>query len=240
MKKHEQISEEQLNAFVDGELESEERSCLFNEAELSEELDQRVCKQRKLKELVKHAYNDVPEPKHTKIYGFRTSLAGLSMAASVLLLIGILSGYFIGGLIGQNNPVGNPIDHHVANTGPGAAISSENYILHAISGDPEHMKRVLETAKDLLAESEGNVSRQIEVVANERGIDLLRSDVTPFGDEIAALADKQVLFYACSKSIQKLENDGIEVRLVPQANARYTALDRVVIRMKDGWQYIKI
>ena len=63
MKKEDHISEEQLNAFVDGELDSEEISCLFDEAEQSAELDQRLCQQRKLKELVKHAYQDVPEPR---------------------------------------------------------------------------------------------------------------------------------------------------------------------------------
>lgn len=62
MKKNEQISEEQLNAFVDGEVNSEERSYLVNEAERSAEFNQRLCQQRKIKELVKHAYRDVPEP----------------------------------------------------------------------------------------------------------------------------------------------------------------------------------
>ena len=33
MNKDERISEEQLNAFVDGELDSEEISCVLNEAE---------------------------------------------------------------------------------------------------------------------------------------------------------------------------------------------------------------
>ena len=47
MKKDEHISEEQLNAFVDGELDSEESSCLLDEAERSADLDQRLCHQRK-------------------------------------------------------------------------------------------------------------------------------------------------------------------------------------------------
>ena len=75
---------------------------------------------------------------------------------------------------------------------------------------------------------------------DEQGLDLLRSDVTPFSAEISALASESVIFYACSKAIQRLEAKGIEVQLVPEAIPGYTALDRVVIRMKDGWQYIKI
>ena len=66
MKKDENISEEQLNAFIDGELESEEINSVFDEAEQSDDLDGRLCQQRKLKELVKHAYRDVPEPSRRK------------------------------------------------------------------------------------------------------------------------------------------------------------------------------
>ena len=57
-----QFSEEQINAFVDDELDPEEKSRIFTEAGQCEDLDQRLCQQRKLKELVKLAYQDVPKP----------------------------------------------------------------------------------------------------------------------------------------------------------------------------------
>ena len=49
-----------------------------------------------------------------------------------------------------------------------------------------------------------------------------------------------MLFFACSRAIERLERQGISVRLVPEANTRYTALDRVVLRLQDGWAYEKI
>jgi len=237
MKKDDKVSEEQLNAFLDGELESEERSCLFNEAERSAELNQRLCQQRKLKELVQHAYRDVPEPKR-RLAGrrSRTGMVGLATAASLLLVLGITAGLFMRGYL---NPVLNPGGSAVATTAQ-AVTEIENYILHVISGEPEQMRRALQKAEQLLASAEPNKPRQVEVVANERGLDLLRSDVTQFSSEISSLASEDVIFYACSKAIQRLEEKGIEVQLVPEAIPGYTALDRVVIRMKDGWQYIKI
>jgi intracellular sulfur oxidation DsrE/DsrF family protein len=102
------------------------------------------------------------------------------------------------------------------------------------------MKRALQKAEELLSTARPGYPRQVEVVANERGIDLLRSDITPFSAEISALANRNVIFYACSKAIERLEEKGVNVQLVPEAIPGYTALDRVVIRMKDGWQYIKI
>jgi len=237
MNKSDHVSEEQLNAFVDGELESEERNTLFNEAERSAELDQRLCQQRKLKELVKHAYRDVPELKR-RLTGRRTpgSMLGLSLAASVLLCLGVTIGLLVHGFLDQNPRPGG----YAAAANPPAATAAENYILHVISGEPEQMKHALQQARELLSAAEPGKPRQVEVVANDRGLNLLRSDVTPFSSEISALSNENVIFYACSKAIQRLEEKGVVVQLVPEAIPGFTALDRVVMRMNDGWQYIKI
>lgn len=237
MNKDDKISEEQLNAFLDGELEPEERSCLFNEAELSDDLDQRLCQQRKLKELVQHAYMDVPAPKrHLAGRRTRSGLVGLAMAASLLLVVGVSAGMFIRGYLEPVTGTGG----NVSTNNPQAVVAMENYILHVISGEPEQMKLALQKAEELLSATGPDNPRRVEVVANEQGLDLLRSDITPFSKEISALASEEVIFYACSKAIQRLEEKGVEVKLVPEAIPGYTALDRVVIRMKDGWQYIKI
>jgi intracellular sulfur oxidation DsrE/DsrF family protein len=82
--------------------------------------------------------------------------------------------------------------------------------------------------------------RHVEIIANEQGLNLLRRDITPYAREIAALQENDVVFYACSRSIQRLEEKGVSVELVPYTNADYTALDRVVSRMQEGWLYEKI
>ncbi len=237
MNKDKHVSEEQLNAFVDGELESEEANSFFNEAEQSTELDQRLCQQRKLKELVKHAYREVPGPQQpSSIHRWPKSLFGLALAATVLLVVGAISGLFIHGYI----------EHDAVNAGYAAAVNSnpadvtENYIIHVSSGDPDKMGRALQKAQALLSAAGPGDRRKVEVVANERGLDLLRSDVTRFRDEISYLASEQVVFYACSKTIQRLQEKGVNVKLVPEAIQGFTALDRVVLRMHEGWQYIKI
>lgn len=237
MNKDDHISEEQLNALVDGELDSEEKGNVYDQAEQSAELDQRLCQQRKLKELVKHAYSEVPEPKRHSVRGRSpVGMLGFALAASLFLAVGAAASFFIQGYLGTDSSRGG----YVAATNAGAVVAPQNYILHVASGDTKQMKHALQQARELLEAAEPGKPRQVEVVANERGLNLLRSDVTPFADEISALADKSVIFYACSKAIQRLEEKGVEVQLVPEAIPGYTALDRVVIRMKDGWQYIKI
>ena len=237
MKKDENISEEQLNAFIDGELESEEINGVFDEAEQSTELDQRLHRQRKLKELVKHAYRDVPEPGRRSPAGrMPTSIPGMALVASLLLFLGAAAGMFLNHSLYQK---ALPAGHETAATGQ-PVIAVDNYILHVSSGDPEQMQRALKMAKALLSSAEPDAPRQVEVVANEKGLDLLRSDITKFNEEINYLASNKVVFYACSKTIQRLEEKGVVVRLVPEAISGYTALDRVVLRMQDGWEYIKI
>ena len=102
------------------------------------------------------------------------------------------------------------------------------------------MAAALQRAETLLASAPDDGVRQVEIVANEQGIDLLRSDVTQFAVEISLLQANDVMFYACSKTIQRLEENGVEVQLVPHAISDYTALDRVVMRMQEGWHYEKI
>ena len=229
MNRDEGFSEEQLNAFVDNELDPEEKQRVYSEASHCEELDQRICKQRKVKELVKLAYEDIPRPgrKGPAPLG-HGGLLGRALVATVLLTVGIAMGFFGQRAIeGTANPAA-------------AAAQPDRYLLHVASGAPADMAAALQRAEDLLASSTDEGPRQVEIVANEQGLNMLRSDVTQFAADIAVLQAHDVLFYACSKTIQRFEENGIEVRLVPHTITRYTALDRVVIRMQEGWHYEKI
>jgi len=237
MNKDKHVSEEQLNAFVDGELEAEETNALLGETEQSAELDQRLCRQRKLKELVKHAYREVPEPQRpSSMHRLPKSMFGLALVASVLLVMGAITGLFLHGYF-EHRPVNGG---YAATNGENPVAASENFIIHVSSGNPEKMKIALQKAQALLSSGGAGSHRMVEVVANEQGLDLLRSDVTRFKDEISYLASESVVFYACSKTIQRLQENGVDVKLVPEAIQGYTALDRVVLRMHEGWQYIKI
>jgi uncharacterized protein len=233
MKKDDVFSEEQVNAFVDGELDPEEKSRLYNAAARSPELDESLCRQRKMKELVKHAYENVPEPERLP----RTPLGGGSFfsrafAAGVLLAIGLGAGMLGHYYLDQNAAGGAALVEPVAEV--------TNYLLHVTSGDPEHMYAALQQAEALLEAAEDGEQRRVEIVANEKGLDLLRLDVTPYAKEISALQESNVVFYACSRTIERLEEKGVDVELVPHTNVDYTALDRVVSRMQDGWKYEKI
>ena len=234
MKKDEHFSEEQLNALVDGELDPEETSRFYNETERSPELDQRLCHQRKMKELVKHAYEDVPRPARLSRPPLgRGGLFSRALAAVILLAVGLTAGILAHNYVDQIR---------ADNMGLASKdiVKVNNFLLHVTSAEPEKMYAALRQAKVLLEAAEEGEQRRVEIIANEHGLDLLRRDVTPYAQEIAALQDNDVVFYACSKTIERLEDSGVRVELVPHTNTDYTALDRVVSRMQDGWKYEKI
>jgi anti-sigma factor RsiW len=129
MTKDSNFSEEQLNAFVDDELDPEEKSRLYNETARSVELDQRLCRQRKTKELVKHAYENVPAP--VRAGGTPLGRRGFfsrSLAASVLLLVGLG-----GGLLGHYYLDEQRKSASATAAEPVPKVS--NYLLHVTSGD---------------------------------------------------------------------------------------------------------
>ena len=234
MKKDEHFSEEQLNALVDGELDPEERSTVYNRTTHDPELDQRICKQRKIKELVKHAYEDVPRIERPGGRPLGRGLFSKGLAAAALLTVGLIIG-----VIGQSL-VDRDAQGRAGAAAEQALTAHENYLLHVISGDPEQMYAALEQATFLLDTAGEGKAARVEIVANEHGIDLLRSDVTPFAREIADLQQRDVVFYACLRTIERLNEEGIDVVLVPDTRKQYTAMDRVVTRMQQGWKYEKI
>jgi intracellular sulfur oxidation DsrE/DsrF family protein len=235
MKTDEHFSEEQLNAFVDGELDPEEKSRLYNESERSPDLDQRLCRQRKIKDLVQHAYKEVPPPFRSGGTPLtRTGLLGRTIAAGLLIIVGLSAGIIAHQYLDQQQ-----IDIGAA-TATSPVQQIDKYLLHVVSGEPEQMLAALEHATYLLESAGSGEVRQVEIVANERGLDLLRSDVTPYAAEIAMLQQNNVVFYACSRTIERLEEKGVTVQLVPFTNPDYTALDRVVTRMQEGWKYEKL
>jgi intracellular sulfur oxidation DsrE/DsrF family protein len=230
MNREDLISDEQLNAFADGELEADDENRIFSTAEECPELDARLCQQRKLKELVQHAYRELPKPRR-RDGGGRSggSLLSLGAAAILMLAIGLAGGWF----------AARSQDDGAAAVAA-AQTNPDTWLLHVTSSDPVQMQRALNRAEELMTAGDGSNHRQVEIVANEGGLDLLRSDRTPFAERIRYLAEQDVLFFACSRAIKRLEEHGESVVLVPEAIARYTALDRVVHRLQQGWTYEKI
>lgn len=236
MSNDEKVTEQMLNAFVDNELDAESRAMVFNNADDSSDVDIKLCEYRKLKDLMRHAYCDVPGMTHaapTPPYsGFRVT----GKTAFAAVVFGIVSA-FAGALIGHSvAPAISASDHQLL-----AAEQSNNVIVHLTSNDVETMDAALTRVEFLLADQRSSgTTFAIELVTNDYGIDLLRSDTSPFAERIAALQDHHVVLLACARRIERLKQAGEDVLLLPRVEHQYTAFERVVDRLESGWRYESI
>lgn len=238
------ISDEFLNAFVDHELESNEKSELFDSIEREEALKARVCELRGLKELVQHAYLQPPtyiSSTRKKMFSWPHYMQTLA-ACFVLILFGGVSGW----AISANSVSGN--DHKLikllqavqsnANVNEPAKI-----IVQVSSANPVRLKMALDETESLLEHYRlANRPLKMEVIANGDGVNLVRSDVSPYVARIAMMKAKykNLDFVACNQTIAGLLNNGVVVRLLPNIRIATSAFDEINMRILQGWDYVRV
>ena len=102
---------------------------------------------------------------------------------------------------------------------------------------PNHDKRgLLDTYK------RANSQIQVEVIANKRGVDLLRSNVSAYERRISLMQEKypNLSFLVCGQTISKLQKEGKSVKLLPHTGVASSAADQINKRLLQGWGYIRI
>jgi len=94
----------------------------------------------------------------------------------------------------------------------------------------------------LAAHSDKGDAFRLEVVANDKGIELLRRDTSPFPQRIEALLSKydNVSFLACANALRKLRERGVKIDLLPGTRSDHTAIDEIINRLEGGWRYLKV
>lgn len=240
MNNDQDIEDLQLHAFIDDELDEQECAMLLAELERSGETEKRLGDYRKLKDLVKNAYSSVPSPRRASVSIPITGRKPNAFISGFLLVLGC----FIGGLLTHmvwSESVSKEQSLHAANTTlNGLSDKKNHFLLHLASGDAAAMDSALDRAETLVMNSSKLNPTTVEVIANYKGINLLRSDVSPFKKRIAELADKHVLFIACARRIGNLIESNQTVQLFPEVEHRYTAVERIVEGLQDGATYEKI
>lgn len=236
------ITDETLNAFVDQQLTPSEMGEVFEAVKQDAELAKRSCEIRQLKSMIKHAYAGV-EPSRPAQWSRRRSW-GLQAAAAVLLL-------GLGGLLGWTlRPVGDSIlPDELVHKGEFMrashqyAAAGNRFILHIDSDKLDRMTAVLDYADQILdnAKKDG-VPAELEIVANNYGLNLLREDLSPYRARIDALAAKHanLKFIACGQAVARVEREGKKVNLVEEAKVVPSVIGEVVSKMKEGWTYIRV
>jgi intracellular sulfur oxidation DsrE/DsrF family protein len=247
MKVKNDISNELLNAYLDNELDNEERGEIMAALENDPALAGRLCELRNTKELTQFAYSNLASVQHQVTqWKLGKQLMSIATAATLLLALGALIGWIAHDRLSVNS---------ILHAGQGQIIfdpsqaslpvvaEQKKVILHIDTAEPDRLTAALDSAEDLLITSAANNNQlELEIIANARGLDLLRTGTTPFAERITELTEKydNLSILACSRAIKRLEDLGVRVKLVPEAGTAPSALDQIVDRLKQGWVYIKV
>jgi hypothetical protein len=235
----EPVSQEYLNALVDGELAADELERAYRRIEEDADFKARVCETRTLKERVKGGYADLA-PAHV---GKGRSFGWLpqAMVAMLMLAVGLGGGWLARGELAQppqmDRLAGLPSGYQPVSLS--SQVDPGKVLLHLDSNAPARLDAALDLAERMLAEGNG---ARVEVVVNSDGLNLLRQDVSPYRERIARLADQHanLIFVACGQTVARFKREGIQVVLVPEASVATSAIGEILGRMRDGWVYVKV
>lgn len=237
------ISEDTLQAWVDGQFSTEESAALLVELQGDRELMKRACDIRMLKEAVRLAYQDPPPP--AGLYQtVRQSGAWRSLVATVAVLV-------IGVVMGWNLRPSEPVQRFVVldPTGSGQLpVSAESeamrIVFHMTNPDMAVGGELLDEIETMLqAYRRQGEDLRVEVVAHGEGLGLLRERLSLHQDRIETMADRypNLTFVACQNTIDRLRVErGVEVVLLPDAYLTESGVNHVVRRQQEGWVYIRV
>ncbi|MCO6412992.1 MAG: hypothetical protein J5I92_09625 [Thiogranum sp.] len=236
MKNFDDIDEQTLGAFVDGQLDAAQSSLVIKAVDKDPALREQVYQLRRAKDLMKLGFGDARPASPSGVpHKARPGRFGVGVAASVALLVtgfgaGSL-GYYCTRYLDTDSSVMASL----------AQRQSDHVVLHINDSDPRHFMAALDYVDRFLEENTAT-GGQIEVVANAGGLDLMRAGLSPYEERVVAMINRRnnVHFIACANAINNLQQQGIEPRIIRSVNTEQTALEHIVERLRSGWTYIKV
>lgn len=244
-----ELSDEQLNAFVDGQLGSDERSRMLSALSADEALGRRACELRRLRDLVQHAYTQPPAAPTKPAPVKRHWDWQRAVAAAMLLTIGVSLGWLAHARHSQ------PLHLQAMYLDEEKAFQTsaleqtplhgeKKILLHLSSAEPEKLEHALTTAENLLHRYRQLAQPvELEVIVNAGGLNLLRADTSPYAQRVSALQNTydNLSFVACQTAMDRLRRETHQnPDLLPEALVTPNALEEILTRLQQGWVYISV
>ena len=184
MSNSDKIDEMMISAFVDNQLDAENREAIVIEMDEDEELRDKVYQIRRAKDLIKLAFSDIkPSEFNDKKFANPLRRQYMTRIAAAFSAIAISLGSGFAGY------------HYSQDTMTGLSLSEltqeedQRIILHIDAPDPKQFESTLAYTEKFLNQNKNNVKAKIEVVANAGGIDLLREDF-PLSEKVTRIMNE--------------------------------------------------
>ena len=231
-----ELDEFTLNAYVDGQLDSELERTVLSAMDNDPEIREQVCQLRRAKDWMRTGFADAqPVEQRLPRYRKRWSRLQTGIAASIVALAIGMAGGLLGYVFAERE-----MATQLAATGLGQE-NPHKVLLHLGDAEPGHFQAVLDYAESFLEEHQGS-DVQVEVIANSGGIDLMRAGVSPYEGRVRALSEKysNLQFLACMNALRNIRREGIDPVMIDDVHTGATAVDHIVKRLREGWTYRKV
>lgn len=238
MSEDQKVSFEELNAFIDGELDAGASARVLAAIDGDDRLKREACELRALRDQVRHAY----EPGRLGGGQGRHRFVGgrwpQALAAGLLLAVGAIVGWQGHAL---RQPDGGDAWQRIAQVVPQG--DARRLVLHVGDPDRARFENTLEEVRGMLKAAHGRGQRmELEILANGTGLNLLRVKTSPVAEKLAQLQAEfpELTLVACGQGLNRLQGQGDDIRLVPGVVTADSALDQIVRRMNQGWAYLRV
>lgn len=239
MKSDGSVSNEQLNAYMDNELENEDRAQVLSALRADKSLSEELACLQQINDLVSLAYQDVPASPHQPAVRQPVFATPLRIAAAIaILVLGSAFGWFLHHPTSStpNLPFTNLSQLNVKNP------ADNKILIHINAMDDKRIVNVLnETEKLLNNAKQSGKHLQLEIVANASGLGMLRKG-SPYTKRIHQIAatNSNVSFLACGFAMENAKlKEGHDIKLIPDAHKIDAALEQILRRLKAGWLYVR-
>lgn len=232
------FSESELNALLDGRLDQDELDHLEERLGAAPEVSEQLRRMAAVQGLIGEHYQRLRIPAAPGELRPSPPLRWQAIAASlVLALVGATAGWWMASSTGNTAPTSPPLaGFRTVHSDAGKIL------LHISTADPDRIDAALDTAERLLVQNHSQDSpTRLEIIANADGLAMLR-DGSPYTDRIQKMVARYqtVSFKACGIAMETARlKEGVEVRLIPQAQRVNAALDEILTRLQEGWTYIR-
>lgn len=212
-------SEEELNAFVDGQLNANDRARVLASLAHDAALQKRVAEIQQTRNLLRHTYENPPRPPVAASPGPIFKNYKFVVASS--LIIGMITGALL---------------HFVAEKTPGLfAIHPKGVVIQVSEADPAKWEMALINARNVRkAYRDKNVG--IEIVAYGPGLKMLRKD-SPLSSGLEEASKNGVKLLACGNTMSMTHTSREElnhaVGIVP------AGVVEIMERQQEGYAYVR-
>lgn len=236
----EEISNECLNQFIDGELDALEESRIHELIKLHPALRDRVEELRRIRSLFRLAFQDTADDSTANVRPEHVTSTRMKAAvvAAIMIAGGLLGWFSHARLVLSPGTVDVPHNVFAVQSTQEGTVGATKIVFHISHPGPKSINAALQEAEQLLIlHKKNNKPLALEILVNASNLSLVRADSDLYKKRVRSLQSRypNLKFLACSITVRKQGNPALlpGVIIVPSARGQ------IINRLKQGWGYIQ-